>query len=752
LNRSIRSAALALLLCSAAPPAAARAAEDIPPPAPRAALPAEPKDAIRKKIQAAVAKWFENEPAIPIKGKTEVLAKAGRADASGEIETLVLEWNKSIPLNNCLRLVAWWKARLEETQPSENRPTGIRPKEEFTVFGKTWTFAVSVPNSYRGKGTDLLPVILTVIDKDADPKNVFKDSYGKLLDTHLVVASREPAVPNAGALLNGIYYAHLNYRIDRDRVTLDGIGKGARFVEELAAAEYACLQWNGVVIRNPSAVQPLEGNFGLFPVGVFEGATEKEKAAAEAHRAAGDPAKAHDPRKPFTIWFKSTGRMPKWGYWFTVDQAVDGGVDQPLRVSISRDPALNVVDLDATNLAEATLLLNDEVLDLDQPVHVRVNGIVVAKERLVRNVMNTFDWKSGWATYMLAPRSYFITAVQPFVVEGEARIPKVERDRASAAEKQAQDDAKKAEDDQKKADELDRLAKEAEKKAEEEAKNPKPVDPAVAAGPAWFASLADAKAAAGGKPVFIVFAGPADGALQKAVDLALASPDTKSALSGVACVSLPPDNEEGKALLATLSGAADTGRPYLAILNVQGTLSLAGLKEEEIAAKIAEFLKLLKPAEAPPKPAETPPPPPVAVEWTGDYEAGRKKAAASSVPVAVFFSGAADAKGQKELESILRDDPVVAALLKRLPCIRLDMTNPETAKAYDGALKLDNPSRTPPTLCLIKVVAAKNEKGEETLTNSIAWVGDPVNQDKAKLAGDLAAELKKYEPQAGTPK
>jgi len=754
LNRSIRSAALALLLSSAALPAAARAVEDIPAPAPRAPLPAEPKDAARKKIQEAIRKWFENEPAIPIKGKTEVLAKAGRADASGELETLVLEWNKSILPNNCLRLVAWWKARLEETQPSENKPTGFKPKEDFTVYGKTWSFAVSIPNSYRGKGTDLLPVILTVIDKDADPKKVFPENYGKLVDTHLIVASREPAVANAGALVNGIYFAHLNYRIDRDRITLDGIGKGARFVEELAASEYAALQFNGVVIRSPSAIQALEGNLGLFPVGVFEGATDKEKVAAEAHRAAGDPGtaldaskvpdfiaglpprKATDQKKTYTAWFKSLGRMPKWGYWFKVDQAVDGGAEQPVRVSISRDPALNVVDIDATNLAEGTLLLNDEVLDLDQPVHVRVNGIVVAKERVVRNVMNVFDWKDGWATYMVGPRSYFVTAVLPFVVEGEARIPKVERDRAAAAEKQAQEDAKKAEEDQKKADELDRQAKEAEKKAEEDAKNPKP------AGPAWYATLAEAKAAAGPMPFLVVFAGPADNALQKAVDLALASPESKTALAGVACVSLPPDNAEGSALLAELSKAADTGRPYLAILNVQGTLSLAGLKEEEIAAKIAEFLKLLQPAPAPP----APPVEPTKVEWTGDYEGARKKAAASAVPVAVFFSGKADAKGQKEMESILKDDPVVTARLARLPCVRLDMTDPETAKAYDGALKLDNPSRTPPALCLIKVVASKNEKGEETLTNSIAWVGDPVNADSAKLAGDLAEELKKYEP------
>ena len=51
------------------------------------------------------------------------------------------------------------------------------------------------------------------------------------------MASYEPYVPNAGVMLNAVYYAHLNYRCDRNRFVLDGIGKGARFVEDLGSGK-----------------------------------------------------------------------------------------------------------------------------------------------------------------------------------------------------------------------------------------------------------------------------------------------------------------------------------------------------------------------------------------------------------------------------------------------------------------------------------------------------------------------------------
>ncbi len=790
MNRRLRLAALPLLLLASPvaaqdPPKPEPPKEDpqaLPKAAPRAPLPPEPKDAGKKAIQAILKEWFENEPRTPVKGKSEAEAKGDRAKAAGDLETEILKWP------GCLRLVSWWKARLEETHPKANKPTVINPKEEF-VFGegdrrKTYTFATSVPKSYRGNGTDLYPVIISVIDKGADPKKLFPEVYGKLLDTHIVVASWEHNVPNAAVMLNAIFYAHLNFRCDRERFTLDGIGKGARFVEELAAADYCTLQWNGAVIRTPSAIQPLEGNLSLFPVAVLEPASPAPQAvtaAAEAHVKAGGPGamipagdtvkvqdfiaglptrRAGDPKGSYEAWFRAKGKMPKWGFWFSVNQALDDEGSPTVRVRISRDPVHNAVDVDASNLAEGTLFLNDEVLDLDQPVVVRVNGIVVAKERVVRSSAITFAWNGGLATTLMGPRNYFVTAVLPFTVpEGDARIPQADRDAAAAAEKKAAEDKAKQE-------EADRLAAEAAKKAEEEAKNPKPADPEVPPAPVpappsageWCTGFDDAKAKSGDRPFLVVFAAALTDARQVDLESVLKSEEVGKAIRGIHRVRLDTtaEGEEGKralTLLAEASGAADTKAPYLVLWTAKSTLALSGLQSEaEVKAAVLKFLEALAPKAPEPAPVEK-----VPVAWGEDFGAAKKEALKSGKAIAVLFLGAAEAKGQKELVDALANDGECTRSLSKIICVRLDTVGEKGAGSLEQQKFLDK-SRTPPVLCIVKVSA--DDKGAEIV--STPDVVDPVNllaeKDTflPKIRGQLAraalAEAKPADPKPAEPK
>jgi hypothetical protein len=654
------------------PPDAAKPDDpEVGPPAP---LPGEPKDAVKKAAQAILRKWSDDEPSLPEK-RTESEVKADRAKAAGELVKLIQDWNASIAPGNCLRMVAWWKARLEETQPSENHGTGIHPKEDFTTRTGKFPLAVSLPASYRGKGTEVYPLILTVIDKEADPRKVLTAVYGKLLDTHIVVAGFESSIKAPQKLLDGLLYAYYSFRIDRDRVLIDGIGKGARFVEELAVSDTSALQWNGAVFRSPAMTSPLAGNLGLFPCAVLEppsptgpvatailtiktqtktevvpAPTPADEGALQKVRdwiTALPPRKVADQKNPYTMWFRSS-RGNTWGFWFVFNQAVEGPPDQPtVRMKISRDPKHNRVDLECVNLAAGTLLLNDEVLDLDKAVVVRVNGIVVAREIPLRNAMLTFDAIGGWATTSWGPRDYFITAQIPFVVEGDARTLQADREAIAAREK-AEEERRRQE--------------------EEAAKNPKPVPPIPpvpdGASVDWSDSLNKIleNAKKEHKPVFLHFSD--NGAdRQKDVDDALAQPEVLKVLrDGYWCVWLHADRDkDSQALLVEKSGTPDAKAPFLAILDSEDgkftkTLPASTLKKEEVLPRVRELLAV----------------PAAAVIRILDFESARAEAMKSGKPLVGFFSAAPEAKGQAALLACLADDPEVRKVLDRVVFVRLE--------------------------------------------------------------------------------
>lgn len=252
-------------------------------------------------------------------------------------------------------------------------------------------------------------------------------------------------------LLRGLSWVLSTYRADHHRVALDGIGRGAALVDALGP-EVAIL-FNGVVLRGPTTVSGVAANLGLFPCAavlpspapaavkeaveglkkavsgltVIEGlGTPAADAAIQSFLQSLPPRGIRDQSKPYTWFGASQGARQVWGYWFAANQAVDAGKDLPIRVRIDRDPALNLIDIDCTNLAAGMLLLNDEILDLDQPVVVRVNGVVVLTATVTRDLSLLFA-SDGFFANSTWPRDLFITAAVVFDVPEEARMPVAER-------------------------------------------------------------------------------------------------------------------------------------------------------------------------------------------------------------------------------------------------------------------------------------------------------------------------------------
>jgi hypothetical protein len=489
-----------------------------------------------------------------------------------------------------------------------------------------------------------------------------------------------------------------------------------------------------------------------------------------------------DPKNPYTLWFNSSGGTPKWGYWFQVEQAYDNGAEAPVvRVGYSVVPGKNLVEINGKNLAAATVLLNDEVFDLDQQVYVRANGIVVARGKVDRNMGITTEAMGGFATTPLGARNYIVTAMLPFSLTGDAVTPKAERDAADEAIKEAERKRLKEE-------ELARQAEAERLRAEEEAKNPKPGPPADANGgvpvPAaetkWLATLDEAKAAAGGKPVLVVFGAAPDAPLQKAVDAALGSDEARKRMAGSVGVRLGPaaEGDAGKPVrdaLALVSGKADAQAPYLAVvewvvpaaappegnpadgkapdpappvLRLKKGLDVAPLKEEEVAPRVMDLIESLAPLPAPAKEPEKP----ANVAWGTDYESVRKAAVEKDVRFVVFFDAAADAPGRKPLAEAVAKDPEATNLLSGFLCVRLDSQGDAGARNRELQASLDK-SHTAPALYILAF--GSNEK-KETVQKHLAMF-DPVNLPEVEFLPRLRKFLQdnqvaKAAPASDSPK
>jgi hypothetical protein len=343
--------------------------------------------------------------------------------------------------------VKWWKGALAGTLQPKVKKTGVFEEKISLAEGKEARIWVSVPRSHGPK--TLSPLLLTVLAADQEAKKALPALYGDLLKDWIVVALPADAKaagfdvvrePWLAAL--GLRWAVENLRVDRDRVVLDA----APAVSNLALALGAewTVHFAGVVLRAPTGTNPLSANLGLCAVALVEpvpGADAHAK-AVEALKAA-VPAAASVPAgdagtAPLQKWIGEVParRLPQagaeplswrtrpqggepWGYWLWVFRAADAKKDRLVTVTLRRDAEKGIVDLESDNLAEGILLLNDDLVDLDREVQVRVNGREVFRGKPARSAKTALYWIG-----QTGERTLFVPAEIRFTVPADAVAPK----------------------------------------------------------------------------------------------------------------------------------------------------------------------------------------------------------------------------------------------------------------------------------------------------------------------------------------
>jgi hypothetical protein len=430
----------ALLIAALAAPAFAQDGGGAPPapaPAPAGGAPAKkpPKDpgrAVATRIEESLRNLFAG-------------GDASRESVRRALDTAVAEWGADAK-EDPLRSVKWWRAALAAALPSNTKRSGIFEEKVPHLEGREARLWVSLPKSYGPKGA--FPLVLCVLDADQDPKKAIPAAYGELLKDWIVLAV--VADPKASGLdiakepwltALGLRWAVENLRVDRDRVVLDAAPEHSNLALMLGA-EWA-VHFSGVVLRAPSVATNLVPNLALCGTAIVaaDEPTPAQTKTADAVKAA-VPATAMVPagkEAPAAIqkWISelpprriSAGEAPApwrarpqggetWGYWVWVFRAADAKKDRLVSVEMKRDPAAGTIDLVADNLAEGCLLLNDDLLDLDRDVTVRVNGTQVWKGRPARSLRTAIYWIE-----QTGERTLFAPAEVRFTVPADARAPK----------------------------------------------------------------------------------------------------------------------------------------------------------------------------------------------------------------------------------------------------------------------------------------------------------------------------------------
>lgn len=270
------------------------------------------------------------------------------------------------------------------------------------------------------------PLILTILPKGADPTahiEAWKSLEEVKTGDWILAAVAESDVVDFQK--QPIYAAQLYFDLreklnfDPNQVYMEGVGAACNSAQYLSD-QYFADRIAGLVLRNPQ--EPRVGtNQCMFPMAIVYGpeGNEKAKAVHEAYKTAfADRAAAiqTDTVEQVTggsptafAWLsagRATGRkLPDSYQWqttmtdqvgapltgnFWIERPVTRG--QPTKLKVSFTKATNVVNIEAENLDEFRVLMNDEFLDLDKPVSIFVNGSQVVSKQFERRLKDGLEW------------------------------------------------------------------------------------------------------------------------------------------------------------------------------------------------------------------------------------------------------------------------------------------------------------------------------------------------------------------------
>lgn len=187
-----------------------------------------------------------------------------------------------------------------------------------------------------------------------------------------------------------------HYHIDFDRIVLDGKE------EALLAATSQPLMFAGFVLRGGELDETLAAtvvNFAHVPTYVVKG---EEKLAEALKKAGHENVTVGDEGEQLIQWLKERKRQtPKnftwrlkgpqhqFAHWINFEQ-VNLASDE-CGVVVSVNPEENSINIEAKAITELSLFLNDDVVDLNKPVKVVVNGHVEREETVERDLDMLFN-------------------------------------------------------------------------------------------------------------------------------------------------------------------------------------------------------------------------------------------------------------------------------------------------------------------------------------------------------------------------
>jgi predicted esterase len=357
------------------------------------------------------------------------------------LETLhrsVADWQEADELADPLSAHTWWTAALRATQPRGPFETGMGSAQA-DWFGETISLATWVPETVR-PGVPPLPLVVCVLDEGRDPEKTFRTHYARLLDSHVIVAVLLKPLDQADAdlviedptnALLGLRHAVDHYPVDRDRVTLDGMDRGAGVVRAIAA--HSAREFNGVVLRTPATIPEPRANLALFPtlvvhhvraptpvqrtswqlgedletVEITEVAADDPQFLKEAERicewmAALPPRRISRSDTEYAWHTISGAGFRKAGHRFVVTRLAGAGNGRLVRVQWRVDRETNTVHLETDHVAILELLLHDGILNLDERVGVVVNGKEILRKRVDRDIDTLVEWAQQSGTLVTA--------------------------------------------------------------------------------------------------------------------------------------------------------------------------------------------------------------------------------------------------------------------------------------------------------------------------------------------------------------
>ncbi len=185
-------------------------------------------------------------------------------------------------------------------------------------------------------------------------------------------------------VLTGLRVAAERFAVDFERVFVAGYGKAVPAA--VAAGNYSPQRFAGIIGQAGDAGGLRPDNFSNLPTYFAGGAAEARAFGAAAKEAGHDNSlfQADGKEQDIWIWMQAHPRralpervvlvpgnpFPTRAYWLQVNPSA---ADARATATIAR--GTNTIRIDAQGIAQATVFLNDKLVDLSRPVRVVCNGV-----------------------------------------------------------------------------------------------------------------------------------------------------------------------------------------------------------------------------------------------------------------------------------------------------------------------------------------------------------------------------------------